>query len=202
MSSASLQDPQLDLGELPPFPVRRWTLAEYHALIDQGMFDDERVELLEGWIVPKMTRNPLHEATITIVDGALRFLLPLDTLMRIQSAVTIGNSEPEPDLAIVQGLAQDYLHHHPTAGEIHLLVEVADSSLRKDRRKAAIYAAAEVPVYWIINLTERQVEVFESPHPQGRSYEEARVLHPGETLVLKLGEHEISIRVDDLLPHI
>ncbi|HWL07604.1 MAG TPA: hypothetical protein VNQ76_04305, partial [Planctomicrobium sp.] len=84
------------LDDRPPFPVRRWSLEEYHSLINQGMFDDEHVELLEGWIVPKMTRNTKHETGRTYLEEQLRPLLGSSMYLRIQQAITTLDSEPEP----------------------------------------------------------------------------------------------------------
>ena len=77
------------LDDRPPFPVRRWSLEEYHSLINQGMFDDEHVELLEGWIVPKMTRNTKHETGRTYLEEQLRPLLGSSMYLRIQQAIQI-----------------------------------------------------------------------------------------------------------------
>ncbi len=150
---------------VPPFPVRRFTVDEYHRMIAAGILtEDDAVELLSGWITPKMPRNPTHDGTIDRTDDALRPLLPAGWRLRIQSAITTATSEPEPDLAVVLQPASRYLTHHPGSGEIALLVEVADSSLSRDRNeKASAYAEASVPVYWIVNIIDLQVEVYSDP---------------------------------------
>src|SRR5205085_1775955 len=87
----------------PPFPVRRFTVDEYHRLIQSGILgEDERVELLEGWIVPKMPRNSRHDGTIDFVARALGLCLPSGRWCRTQEAITTVDSEPEPDLAVVR----------------------------------------------------------------------------------------------------
>src|SRR5947209_7411074 len=94
---------------VPPVPVRRFTVDEYHHMIDAGFFaHDERFELLEGWIVPKMTRHPPHDVAIDLAQDMIRPLLPADWRMRIQSAITTQDSEPEPDIAVVRGSARRY----------------------------------------------------------------------------------------------
>jgi Uma2 family endonuclease len=183
--------------QLPPFPVRRWTLDEYHALVDQGMFDDERVELLEGYIVPKMTRNPLHESTLPQVVAALQPNIASSMHLRVQSALTARESEPEPDVAIIAGKTDDYRSRHPGKGDVLLVVEVADSSLRRDRVKASIYAEMEVPQYWIIDLQHQQVEVFSNPRSGG--YSALRVCQRGELIVAHVGNEECEIMVNSLL---
>jgi Uma2 family endonuclease len=150
---------------IPELPVRRFTVDEYHRMIADGYFaDDERFELLEGWITPKMVRNPPHDAVITLLDEAIRPNLPPGWLLRIQSALTTVESEPEPDLAVVRGRPRDYSTRHPGPGDIALVVEVAESSLDRDRGvKRRIYARAGIPVYWLVNLATSRVEVYSEP---------------------------------------
>jgi len=134
-------------------------------MIQTGIIgEDDNVELLEGWIVPKMGRNPPHDAVISIVEAVLPPLLPKGLFCRGQSAITTTASEPEPDIAVIRGTQRDYFGHHPGPADMALVIEVADSSLSRDRSlKGRIYAAAAVPVYWIINLVDGQVEVYTDP---------------------------------------
>jgi Uma2 family endonuclease len=151
----------------PPFPVRRFTLDEYHQMIQKGILqEDDPVELLDGWIVLKMPRNPRHDVTVNKAQRVLLSALPAGWELRVQSAITIDSSEPEPDFAIVPGPPERYMPNHPRAQDIAVLVEVADSSLAYDREeKGKIYARARIPVYWIINLVDSQLEVYS--HPSG-----------------------------------
>src|SRR5688572_23607500 len=127
---------QTPVVAMPPFAVRKFSVDEYHQMIAAGVFDeDEAIELLEGWITPKMARNPPHEATIHHVPEVLRPLLPPAYGTRIQSAITTSDSEPEPDVAVVVGPAMRYVKHHPGPADITLLIEVADSSLSHDRQE-------------------------------------------------------------------
>jgi Uma2 family endonuclease len=164
MMSVATQ-PGWDLRELPPVPVRRFTVEEYHQMIEAGVFaGDARFELLEGWIVLKMTRNPPHDVALGQAHDALRGLLPADWHIREQSAITTADSEPEPDLAVVRGGRRDYLGHHPGPRDLALVVEVADSTLAEDRKfKGRLYARAGVPIYWIINLVDVRIEVYTDP---------------------------------------
>lgn len=158
-----------DHDEPPPVPVRRWTVEEYHRLIDCGFFaEDERFELLEGWIVPKMTRNPPHEVGLDLATDALKAAIPAGWRVRVQSSITAARSEPEPDLCVVRGSARDYLNRHPVAADIALVVEVADSSVSRDRGlKGRLYARMRIPRYWIVNLVDRCVEVYSDPSGPG-----------------------------------
>ena len=125
--------------------------------------EDDRVELLEGWIVQKMNHNPQHDSCVDLTDEALRRRLPSGWRIRIQSAITTSDSEPEPDIAVVRGTARDFAKCHPGPADIGLIVEVADSSLAKDRRKRRLYAAADIQVYWIVNLVDSRLEVYADP---------------------------------------
>ena len=132
--------------EVPPFPVRRFTVDEYHELMRLGVLtDDDQVELLEGWLVPKVGHNPPHDGTVALIHESLRVLLPPGWHIRVQSSMTTSDSEPEPDLAVVPGTARDYMTRHPDPREIALAVEVSDSSLSRDRLKRRIYARELLP---------------------------------------------------------
>jgi Putative restriction endonuclease len=149
--------------EPPKHLLKRFTVEEYHRMIRAGALDEEdRFELLEGWVVYKVTKNPLHDATVDRVQEVLRDRLP-GYRIRVQSAITTADSEPEPDVVAAIGPASRYNDHHPGPPEIVLVVEVADSSLPRDRAKRTIYARARISVYWIVNLPEHVVEVYTDP---------------------------------------
>jgi Uma2 family endonuclease len=147
--------------------VRRFTVDEYHRMIQAGFFTaDERFELLDGWITPKMTRNPPHDSCLDQIIDVLHARLPTGWRPRIQSAVTLPTSEPEPDFAIVPGPASRYRTQHPRPADVALVIEVADSSLEHDR-KGPLYAQAGISVYWIVNLVDMVVEVYTVPSAAG-----------------------------------
>ncbi|MBY0526953.1 MAG: Uma2 family endonuclease [Gemmataceae bacterium] len=158
----SIMTPPIDaIYQPPPYPVHKFTVDEYHQMIQVGLLTEEdSVELLEGWIVPKMPRNSPHDIAIELLQEALGDMLPADWRLRIQSAVTLPDSEPEPDVALVRGNARSRGGRHPGASDVGLIVEVADSSLIRDRQeKARLYARAAIVVYWIVNVADAQVEV-------------------------------------------
>lgn len=145
---------------------RKFTLAEYHLMIRNGVLTDgEPYELLEGNLVYKMSRGSRHDSALQALAKRAYRLVPAGWDVRGQSAVTLPpGSEPEPDLAFVRGDEATYRDHHPGPTEIGLLVEVADSSLADDREdKGRIYARAGVPVYWVVNVVDKVVEVYTRP---------------------------------------
>jgi Uma2 family endonuclease len=191
---------------LPPLPVRRFTVDEYHQMIGAGILgEDDDVELLEGWIVPKMARNPAHDAVISLImNRRLAPRLPAGWFCRGQSAITTADSEPEPDIAVVRGSELDYLTRHPGPTDMALVIEVAESSLPGDRSlKARVYAAAAVRVYWIINLVDHQVEVYADPTgpdaaPVYRAHQDYRA---GDIVPFVVDGRDLgSIPVRELLP--
>ncbi len=154
-----------NVAQPPPLPMRRFTVEEYHRLIQAGVFaEDERFELLEGWLIAKMTRNPPHDVAIGLLADALRASLRAGWSVRVQSAVTLADGEPEPDLVVVRGAVRDYVDHHPGPAEVALVIEVAESSLSRDRDlKGRSYARAAISTYWIANLVAGHVEVYTDP---------------------------------------
>jgi len=125
---------------------------------------DDKAELLEGTVVQKMARNPPHHAAISILNEYLRAFLPPGWCLRSQLGLALTDSQPEPDFLFARGRCRDYIPRHPTAGDAALVIEVADSSRLYDRRdKARMYARAAIPVYWIVNLVDRRVEVLTDP---------------------------------------
>lgn len=184
---------------------RRFSVTEYHRLIELGILtEDDNLELLDGYLVYKMSRNPPHDAAIQ--KGARKWLrlLPPGWDVRVQSAVTLTDSEPEPDFAIVRGDEKAYVTRHPTAADIGLVVEVSDTTLLGDRDdKGRIYASAGIACYWIVNLNDRQIEVYTAPSGPDLDLKYAqRTDHRGgETVSLLLGATAlVEVAAQDLLP--
>lgn len=185
-----------------PFPVRRFSVAEYEAMARFGILDeDDNVELLEGWIVPKMTKNPFHESVIGELDQAFKARLSKGYHNRIQCAISTFDSAPEPDLAVVRGTARDYRHGHPQAQDLASVIEVAESSLRRDRIKGRLYARAGIANYWIVNLEDISVEVFGDPLGADEAqYQTGTKYFPGETIETVFPDGtRISVPVSDFL---
>lgn len=196
------------LTNLPPLPtlmLRRFSVDEYHQMIRQKILaEDEAVELIEGWIVNKMPRNPAHDLALEKSDVAIRSRVGAGWRVRIQCAVTTDDSEPEPDIALVRGSIPSKADSHPRPGEIGMLVEIADSSLEHDRIvKGRAFASAAIPVYWIVNLPQRQVEVYTLPTGPALvpAYQTRRDFSEMDTIPLELdGQLVGQIQVRELLP--
>ncbi len=191
------------LGTLAGF--RRFSVKEYHQLTAIGMLtEDDNLELIEGYLVNKLARNPPHDGTLHRVFKRLLTLLPASWDVRVQAAVTLVDSEPEPDVAVVRVDADANTTHHPHAADVGLVIEVSDSTLAGDRAdKGRIYARAGIACYWIVNLVDRQVEVYTSPSgpTAAPGYARRQDQRPGDVVGLELAGVTIAtIAVQELLP--
>jgi Uma2 family endonuclease len=188
---------------LPPFPIARFTVEQYHCMIESGAFtEDSRLELIEGWVVQQMAKGPAHEYAVGRGEDLLRELVPLGLHVRNQAPVTLTRSEPEPDLAIVRGDREEYRQHHPRADDIKLVIEVSDTTLETDRLKGRMYGSAGIAAYWIVNLVDRCVEVHVSPDVTSDSGYAARtVFGPTDAIPLVLDSDRYGeVPVAALLP--
>lgn len=187
-----------------PYPVSRFSVEQYHEMIAAGMLtEDDNVELLEGWITPMMSKGPAHELAIEMLDEELRALLPRGMRVRIQSAMTTIDSEPEPDFLIAKCPPNQRLGRHPMPADIAMIVEVAESSIGRDRSKCRLYARAEIPVYWILNLNARQLEVYTQPSGPSDSpgYAQQTVYRAGNEAPLMIDGQPLGvIKIDAILP--
>lgn len=145
--------------------IWRLSVEQYHKMIAEDILtEDDPVELLEGVLVTKMPKNPPHSLATQLVRDALAKLFSSGWSVSAQEPITLAHSEPEPDVSAVKGERRQYLNHYSSAEETPLVVEVADSSLSRDRKlKKRIYAAAGIPVYWIVNLAKQRIEVYTEP---------------------------------------
>lgn len=198
---ARLQD-KLPAGTF--YRLHRFSVDQYEKMIEVGVLtSNDRVELIEGIVVQKMTQHPPHAVAIDYTLDALRPLLSEGWRLREQKPIKISDSEPEPDLVVVRGPLQRYERRHPGPREIALLIEVADTSLEADRQdKGRTYARARIPVYWIINLNDRQVEVYTQPKG-GKSPAYRYRINYASTAKMPMmieGNEVGQVSVSDLLP--
>jgi Uma2 family endonuclease len=177
-----------------PGLVRPLKRSEYDRLIELGVFDDERVELIQGVLVKRSPQEAPHASTVQKLTKLLMTRLQERGSVRSQLPLALSDdTEPEPDVAVVP--LGDYETEHPHTAL--LIIEVADSSLKKDRGKAAVYASAGIAEYWIVNLGARTVEAYSSP--EGDRYAEVRTLRTGDTL-RPLALPDVAIAVAEILP--
>jgi Uma2 family endonuclease len=189
----------------PVAGFRRFTVDEYHKMIEIGVLtEDDRVELLEGYLVEKMPHDPIHDGTLQKVNKRLLRAIPAGWDVRVQMAVTLGGSEPEPDIALARDDPGGYMTRHPGPADFGVVAEVSNTSLDTDRDdKSRIYARAGLPVYWIVNVVDRQIEVYEQPSgpTADPSYATRKDYKPGDSVPLVLDGNTVgTIPAADLLP--
>jgi Uma2 family endonuclease len=179
---------------IAPERLRMLRRAEYERMVDEGLFEDERIELLKGAIVEMSPQGAPHAAIVQRLTTRLVLALAGRAEVRIQLPLAVSDdSLPEPDVAVVA--AGDYDQSHPTTA--FLVVEVADSSLNKDRLiKAELYARAAVPEYWIANIATRSIEVHSEP--LGGRYARVTPCRVGEA-VRMISFGDVEIQVADIL---
>jgi Uma2 family endonuclease len=185
--------------------MAKFSTARYDRMVETGLLTSEdKVELLENYVVLKMPNNPVHDGTIQLIDEALKAALPTGWRLRCQLTVALPDSRPEPDYAIVRGNSRTYLSRHPVPADVGLIVEVANTSLLRDQRdKARIYARAGIGCYWIVNLDDRRIEVHIQPSgtTDSPAYASVQNLAPGDSVPLVLdGVAVATIPVAGLLP--
>jgi Uma2 family endonuclease len=183
-TAASVSPVPLLPGMPPCENVYRLTVEQYHEMVRTGVLTpDDRVELLDGVLVKKLTKYPSHIYAEDELVEILSRLLPAGWIVRSQHPISLGTSEPEPDVAVVWGSRGDYATRHPTASEVLLLIEVSESSLAYDRTtKKQVYAQAGIAVYWIVNLVEKMVEVYTEPLTKAADYRVVAKYRAGESL--------------------
>ncbi len=157
--------------------------------------------MLDGLLVRKTAKNPPHVWSVDATEIGLARLLPGDWLLRRESPVRLPEfDEPEPDIAIVRGARIDYKTRHPGPGDVGLVVEVSESSLERDRgEKLQAFARATIPIYWIVNLIDRRVEIYTDPAESGYRVREDRP-QGSQVPVVVDGVELGRLAVDDLLP--
>lgn len=163
-----------------------------------GLFQDERVELLDGEIITMSAQLSSHAFVVSQLMYELITRLGSTVIVRGQAPIVLNNrSEPEPDIVVCLLVPDRYKQAHPRADQVLLLIEVAESSLTYDRtRKARAYAASGIGEYWIINLIDQHIEVFTDPDSKSRNYRQRREFGRGESLSLPNGS---TIAVADIL---
>jgi Uma2 family endonuclease len=173
-------------------------------MAELGFFEGRRVELIEGQVIDMAAMKSPHAVAVDLVDEALQVVFGAGYYIRQQKPFVISDiSEPEPDVAVVRGTIRDYVKAHPTAAT--LIVEVADTSVSDDRTvKGSLYAKAGIADYWIVNLVNRQLEIYRQPIEDdeaayGWRYSQVTTYQLGQ-VVAPLAVPDRWIAVEDLLP--
>lgn len=176
--------------------LAKWTVDDYHRMIAAGILSNRRVELLAGEIVEMRPETPIHYNTAKRGARYLENLLAGKADVRFNGPITLQNSEPEPDIAIVRPLDTVYNNRHPEPEDIFWLIEVAKTSQKKDLElKTKIYATALIQEYWVIDLSIKQVTLFRQP--RNGQYLTQQVISEG--VISPLVFPEIKIYIKQLL---
>ena len=176
--------------------LAKWSVHDYHLMVETGILRDRQVELLAGEIVEMSPETPIHYTTAKRGTKYLEALLSGQADVRFNGPITLADSEPEPDIAIVRLPESAYVDRHPAPADIFWLIEVAKTSLKKDIEiKAAIYAAAGIREYWVLDLSAQQIIVFRNP--QNGEYVEEQTLATGT--IAPLAFPNIAVSVSRLL---
>jgi Uma2 family endonuclease len=197
MSSLSQLLKLPDVGE----PVWRLSIEQYHQMRQQGILTEaDPIELLEGLLIQKMTKNPPHRIATRLVREVLESFNLAGWYVETQEPISTMDSEPEPDVAVIRGNTRDYLDCHPGAADVALVIEVADSTLGRDRSlKKRLYARAGIANYWIVNLTDRRLEVYTNPLLD--DYQTQQTFPVGTTAKLAIvPDVEHVVMIDRLFP--
>lgn len=191
----------------PNFPrprAPRWTVAEFHHMRSRGWFANLRPFLLDGVIMEQGPMNPTHATGLRLVDAALRAAFGAGWIFSCQTPLVLDEyNDPFPDFAILRGNIRDFATTHPTTAS--LVIEVSDTTLQLDMtEKAERYATANVPEYWVLDLTARELHVYRDPQPLpqglGATAYRTRSTHGPADSVSPLAVPAASVLVGDLLP--
>jgi Uma2 family endonuclease len=176
----------------------KWTLDDYHRMIEAGILDGRSVELLNGEIVDMSPEGEPHASASVEAGEYLMRLLGDRAQVRPAKPITLPavSSEPEPDLAIVERLGREYRQHHPYPGNIFWVIEYSNTSLSRDLdEKKLLYAKAGIKEYWVVNLKDMTVVIFR--HPVDGTYQFEQMLSRGT--ITPLAFPDIAVSVSQLL---
>ena len=196
--------PDIEAPDVFPWPLYRMSLEQYEALVESGLFTErDRLQLINGILVTKVTQGDDLCVADEDCRTALQRALPPGWFIRSNKPVDIPpDGVPEPDQAVVRGSNRDYgrkKRGRPGAKDVALIVEIAQSRLPEDRAMVRIYGPGGIPAYWIVNLVDRQVEVYTAPHSGG--YATRVDYRSGQHVPVVIdGVIVGQIAVDDLLP--
>ncbi len=182
------------------FARRRFSVYEYHRMGETGILaEDERIELLAGDIVVREPIGTQHAGTVNRLTYLWTSRLGRRAVVQVQNPIELAreDSEPQPDLTLLHPRDDFYTTAHPTADDVLLAIEVADTSLRLDRRvKIPLYARAGIREMWLVDLTTERIEVYREPSAEG--YRDVQILARGQS-VTPIAFADLTVTVEDLL---
>jgi Uma2 family endonuclease len=178
--------------------LAKWSVEEYHEMIEKGILSDRPVELIAGEIWSMSPEGPLHHSLNWEIADYLRDLLRGVALISEAHPITLADSEPEPDIAVVRSPRSKYRNRHPLPEDIYWLIEVSDTTLDYDlgiKKKA--YARAKICEYWSVDANQKLIRVFHKP--QGDDYQVVQEYTEG--VIITLAFPHIQISVGNLLAY-
>ncbi|MEL6494190.1 MAG: Uma2 family endonuclease [Cyanobacteria bacterium J06623_7] len=174
----------------------KWSIEEWHQLVNMGLLEGKAVEFLEGEIIEVSPEGIEHSYTNDSVVKYLRGLLIDLADVRESHPITLDNSEPEPDIAVVRRPTTIYRSHHPYPQDIHWLIEISNRTLQKDlNQKTITYARNGIPEYWIIDLVNKKL--ITHTQVENNNYQQVREYQTGT--VASLAFPNLEIAVNELL---
>ena len=191
---------RIDISKKTIDDKRLFTVEEYYKMGEAGIFDGERVELINGIIYYMSPIGSPHRGCVAHLYEELLLQFRGKFTIAAQDPIRCSdNSEPEPDIAVLDFRKDRYKTEHPTPENVHLLIEVADTTLERDRTlKKTFYAQEGILEYWIANIQDQQIEIFIDP--KNDDYQEKIIVKKGESATCKTIDFTLS--VDDLFEYL
>ena len=189
--------PRIETGD--GLSIRKLSVEDYEKMVEHGIFDeDERIELWKGVLITMSPKGSKHANAVRRVDRLIEKFLGDKIVFSAQDPIRLDDfSEPEPDVALLVPPIENYDDHHPTPKDIFMVMEIAESSLEKDRGKAFNYARNDIRQYLLLNLNAGEIEDYREPAADGYRFKQTHDKTASFNLV---AFPEITIKVADLLP--
>jgi len=189
------------VSQLPAseFSLYRLRVEDYEKMVEYGIFDeDEKIELWDGILVEMSPKGTKHANAIRRISREIEKKLGERIIFSAQDPIRLDDfSEPEPDVVLLVPPVEKYDFSHPTPKDIYLVMEIADSSIEKDRRKAASYAQNGILQYLLLNLNTNEIEDYREPSADGYRFKKTYTENESFNLV---AFPDVEIKVGDLLP--
>jgi len=178
---------------------KRFRVEDFRKMTEVGILPEESGwEVIDGFLIDKMSIGSRHAGTIKILSEMLRDLIRSEAIISVQDPIHIDDyNEPEPDIALLKRRNDFYRESHPIPQDVLLLIEVSDSTIKYDREvKKTLYAEAEIAEYWLVNLQDNTIEVYSQP--KNGNYRLARILESGETIEA-VAVKNLKLQIDEIL---